>query len=168
MSYEVDYKVTGAADLEAKLVALGQATGAKLLARATRRAMKPVLVDAKALAPQPGVNPYATGALRDALRLATTKPKNSDTVAATGIATHGGRVTEEITVDVGGVTEVRKITRRLRAPHWHFIELGIKSRKIDAKPYMRPAFYKNIQRMLAIVSVDLEKAIARAAKGKKP
>src|SRR5690554_412384 len=110
-------KIEGLAALEAKLQELGAELGQKVLTAAARRAMRPVLEEAKRLVPKD------TGALRDAITLSTGKPKEGETVAVAGL-----RI---------GKSKGAKDGRMPPAARWHFVEFGTASQA--ARPFLRPA-----------------------------
>lgn len=146
-------KIEGLAELQAKLQDLGAELGQKILRTAARRAFKPVLDAAK------GKAPVDTGNLRDAIKIASVKPKAGDTVVAVGlIVTNNapkGRVTSE-QIESGAP----------RDPYyWIFAERGKSGQA--AKPFLRPALDGNSEQVLSNLKKELEAAIQRAVKRKR-
>ncbi len=140
----MSFEVQGLSALQEQLVELGAELGRKALAQAARKAFKPVLENAKQLAPRD------TGALAESLRLAVVKPKGGDTVIAVGIR----------------VAAVKGASRDAMPParRWHFIELG--TVKLAAHPFLRPALDANASRVLDDLKRELAKSIQRAIKKK--
>ena len=62
-------KIEGLKELRQKLLAIGAIAGQKVIASAARAAMKPVLEEARRLAP------VHRGVLRDSIKLKATKPR---------------------------------------------------------------------------------------------
>jgi HK97 gp10 family phage protein len=65
---------------------------------------------------------------------------------------------------VVGIRHGKKYQKRGQdAWYWRFIEFGIPSRQVAARPFMRQAFDNTKQKQLDMLSERLKKAISRAA-----
>lgn len=144
----VSLKVSGLDAINKQLLELKAETAAKVLAAACRKAFQPVLWVAR------GLVPVDSGALRDSLKISTSKADEGDMIVSVGI-TVGKK-------QGGKPGELAPSTR------WHFIELG--TARIPASPYLRPALDQNADGVVAILKEELvqgiERAIKRASKGK--
>lgn len=140
----------GLKDLEAELVALGANEGRKVLTRAARKAFAPVLEAARAAAP------VDSGLTRDALTIATQKPKDGESVVNVGLRV--GRPKG---------TRLRKDGKKATSPHWrwHFIEGGTSS--LPARPFLRPALDTNAESVVGSLRGELRKVIERVLKKRK-
>lgn len=151
-----NFEIKGLAELEGKLASLGALGGLKVLARASRAAMKPALEDARRLCAKD------TGALAASLRIATVKP-SSGVVCASGLA-FANKVKQEIPIAEGFEGPAQLVTRKGAGSRWHFVEFGVPSRGIPAKPFLRPAFEQNKEKILADLRESLERAVQRLIK----
>lgn len=148
-------EVKGLKQLRDRLMELEGATGVKVLAGAARKSMKVVAATAKELCP---VGP--TGDLRASIRLAAVKPRRGNVVASVGIVVTRRTVRDEIPIpEVGMVTLKRKVDASWR---WHFTEFG--TSHSSASPFLRPAFDKHKEDVVAECRDILTKAIDRAVK----
>lgn len=138
----ISLEVQGMRHLHADLNALGTELAAKLLASAARKAFKPVLETAQALAP------VDTGTLRDNIKIRVVKPKTGDSVVVVGLR----------------IAKVKNAPNNAGSPdwRWHFVELGTKH--IAAQPFLRPALEQNAAGVVAALKVELRKKIDRAVK----
>lgn len=134
--------VEGLKDLQQQLLDLGAEIGQKVLAAAARKAMVPVLNDAKALCPKD------SGALADSITLTATKPKEGDAVAVAGLKIGSSDLTAK-----GELPPARR---------WHFVELG--TSKMAAHPFLRPALDRQASTVLDVLKVELQAGIQRAIK----
>lgn len=151
----VGLKVEGLRELQDQLIEMVGTVGAvKALAKAGRKALLPVLMEAKARVP------VDTGLLRDSLKITVKKaPKNSEAAVVVGIKVAVGKG--------GGKSDLKKLSgaerkrawRKSAHWRWHFIEFG--TSKMAAKPFLRPSFDRNAQRMVDMLRAELAKEIAR-------
>lgn len=139
--------VKGLRELDAKLAALGAAVGGKVMQQALRAAMRPVLNDARAAAPE-GTELHRTyrgrlvapGFGKRSVRLVVTKPKRGGTFrAALGVRREAFYMTQ-------------------------FVELG--TSKMAAKPWLRPVFEAQVAATTDRLASELKARIERAAKGR--
>lgn len=148
-------EIKGLKQLRDKLVSLGGATSVKVLTSAARKSMKIVAEEARALAPE-----GPTGHLKKSIRLAAVKPRRGSVVASVGIVVTARKVREEIPIpEVGMVSISEKVDASWR---WHFTEFGTSHSK--ASPFLRPAFDKHKDAVVAECKNVLSKAIDRAVK----
>lgn len=169
----ISMQLQGMEGLQAQLVELGAELGAKTLAAAARRAMKPVLDTARSLVP------VLSGDLRDALRLTVVKPDAGDAVVAVGItissqSARGKAIKAAVKKAVGGEAAAKglKVTRVSvsggglnelpPSKRWWFIELG--TVKLAAHPFLRPALDQNVDVVLSALKEELAQGIERAVK----
>ena len=136
------FKLDGLAALEAKLTELDAEVAQRALVTACRKAMQPVLDDAKDLVP------IWSGALRDAIKLSTGKPKDGATVAVAGL-----RIGSASSYNTGELPP---------SARWHFVEYGTSTQ--PARPFLRPALDKNADGVLDTLKKELAAAIKRAIK----
>lgn len=142
--------LTGFKELNDKLLELKDVTlAAKVLARAARKAFEPVFVEAHRLAPRD------TGALIEAIRLTTVKPKSGDAVVAVGIKIAGPKKF------IGPKTKAQA-TKLSPKSMWHFVEFG--TSKMAAKPFLRPALEKHADLVTELLKAELAKGIERAVR----
>jgi HK97 gp10 family phage protein len=98
----------------------------------------------------------STGNLRDSIKLATTKPKQGDTLVAAGLVlvnkARKGRVT----------TEQRSTGAQKDPYYWRFVEFGTVSQ--EARPFLRPAMDPRANEVLEGLATELRKGIERAVK----
>lgn len=142
MSTLVEFKVSGFDSLNEKLMQLKAEFAVKALAQAARKAFMPVLLAAKENVP------IWSGALRDAIKITVTKPKEGDAVVVVGLF-----ISSKSAYDTGELPPSRR---------WHFIELG--TAKLAAHPYLRPALDGKAPEVLDQLKTELAKSIARAVK----
>lgn len=135
-------KVNGLEGLLGQLNELGdELTQQKKLRSAARKAFKPVQEAAKAKAP------VDTGVLRDSIVIASANPKES--VVAVGLV-----------IKKGSADDPRKDA----SWRWHFPEKG--TRKMAARPFLRPALDSNAETVVNNFADEMKKAIDRATKKK--
>ncbi len=159
------FRVEGLKNLAEKLVNLHEFPGGrtpegiKLVARAGKRAFKPVEDDAKALV-RVGTGPTG-GTLRDNIHIAVSKQRRGGIFITFGLAIGARKIREELEVE-GGTTVT--VTRSVddASWRWHFIELGTSHSK--AYPFLRPAFDRNVSKLLELFKVELSKSLNRALK----
>lgn len=152
MSASIEIK--GLKQLRDKLMALGGVASVKVLTSAARKSMKIVAEEARTLCPED------TGALKKSIRLAAVKPRRGTVVASVGIVVTARKVREEIPIpEVGMVSVSEKIDASWR---WHFTEFG--TSHSSAKPFLRPAFDKHKEAVIAECKDVLSKAINRAVR----
>ena len=157
--------VSGLKELEQQLLSIGALAGAKVLVGAARTAMKPMLEEARALAPQDDEDLIA------AIKLAARQlPKNSGSAIEVGLKMAKNKLKGEIEI-ADGVSV--KFSKRNAGWRWHFTEFGTKVRtnkaganrgKVVAHPFLRPAFDRQSRRALDIFVVEFRKRIERAIK----
>jgi HK97 gp10 family phage protein len=124
----VTLKVEGLRELEQQLVQIAEKAPG-IIAKALKGPMEQVLEDVKSLVPED------TGALKEALALTPVRRANwrrasmADTLSEVGI-------------------RIRKTWGPKGRPrsYWHLVEFG--TAHSAAKPYLRPAFDRNVQRMV--------------------
>lgn len=134
----ISFEVKGLSALEQQLTELGTELAVKTLAKAARRAFKPVLDTALSMVPRD------SGALANSLKLTTSKPKEGAVV-------------------VVGISIGRADGKRGELPparRWHFVELG--TAKMQAHPFLRPALDTNANAVLEGLKEELRKAIEQA------
>lgn len=164
MKMIMEVNPVGLRSLQDQLLELGAELGVKTLTAAAKKAFQPVIDDAQRLAP------VDTDALRESVKLRSKKPKSGETVVAVGLSIAGQSKRQR---------RLAKVRRRLHkkglvsgseklplAPksRWHFEEFG--TSKTRARPYIRPAFDKNVRWMIEDLKFELGKAILRAVKRK--
>lgn len=160
-------QVTGMKELEKQLLELGAIAAGKVLVKAARKAFLPVLRDA-----QRRVR-VDTGLLRDSIKISVKKaPKGSDAAVVVGlrIAVGKGGAKGDIAKSVlptpltaKGRKQARKAAWRKSAHwRWHFVEFGTK--KVPAKPFLRPALSTNADLVLQTLKLELKREIDRYLK----
>lgn len=135
-------QVHGLKELQKQLKKLGNKDGRQALARACRKAFKPVLDTAKALAPR------HRGILADSLKISVLQPKGQDAAVVVGI---------KIGAPKGIGTKELPPARR-----WHFVELG--TVKMSAHPFLRPALDQNADRVVELLKAEIRNSIDRTMK----
>lgn len=125
-------QMTGLADLEKQLLALADvATSKKILSRALRASMKPVLLTARAMCKKQSGAPDTE--LAASIRIAVKFPATSDEVIVGGVVTNGtGKIPGEAVVE-DGITIEGEGSRKVRQGwRWSFREFGTKPHKIGS------------------------------------
>jgi HK97 gp10 family phage protein len=146
----VSVEVKGLGKLLDQLNKLQAELAAKVLAQAGRKAFKPVLDAAKAMAPKD------SGDLADSLKLSVVKPTSENGVLKVGIKIGVGRGSKQAKIAAAAFGEAQ--SKALPpARRWHFIELG--TSKQAAHPYLRPALEHNSGEVLELLKGELQKAI---------
>jgi HK97 gp10 family phage protein len=155
-------ELKGLKELEEKLVKLGAVAGQKVLRKAGRKAMKPVLDEAKRLAP---VSDDGGPHLRDAIDIVVKNAGDGDTISTSGI-----RIKKLPAKVRRFLKAMRKRGVALAHPsprrYWHLVEFG--TRHSRAQPFIRPAFDSNVRTVLEIERAELAKGIDRALKNQSP
>lgn len=148
-------KIEGLTALRDKLLQLGAVGGLKVLASASRNAMKPTLDAAK------NSVPVCTGLLRDTIRLAVVKPRSGDVVCSAGL-TFKKQVPGELENAADEFSENAAAGVKVKGAgwRWHFIEFG--TRKMAAKPYLRPAFQMTVHTCVDRLKTSLRQKIRNA------
>lgn len=164
-------KVDGLRELQEQLLEVRNDLSAqKALVRAARKALEPVLEDARRRVP------VDTGLTRDSLKIATRRKagKDSDAVAVAGlrvaVGKGGGRRDIRKAKEASSGEKAQRAAQReawRRSAHWrwHFIEFG--TAKTPAKPFIRPAFDPKADAMVQTVKAEIAKDIQRALKKKR-
>lgn len=164
---DVNMRFEGGKELAEQLKELGEEMREKVIARAMRKAFKPVLEQARATVP------VDTGLLRDSLKLATVKPKNAGGMLAVGIVVVTGKGGSR--KDIAKAAEAasgRKAKKKARKEagrksahwRWRWVEKG--TPKMKATPFLRPALDGNASNVLEAFRADLERAVKRALRRK--
>jgi len=160
-----EIRVEGLADLEAKLICLGEVAGLKVLRSAARKSFAPVLEEAKRLVP---VSDAEGPHLRDALALTT---KAAGYIGQNVVATVGIQVKRL-------PSKVRRMLRKLRKEHgvtlsiatprryWHLVEFG--ASRTHAHPFIRRAIDAKKLEALNVLQSELRKKVERAMKKQHP
>lgn len=153
----VQLKVHGLDALQKQLQELSQGMAAKTLAKAARKAFKPVLEAAIARVP------VDTGLTRDSLRIKVVKPSNPNaTAVAVGLVIIVGKGARRSEIK-GLRGSVREDAKRKSAHwRWHYIEKGTSSQA--ARPFLRPALDTNADRVVELLREELAKEIRRITK----
>jgi HK97 gp10 family phage protein len=138
----LEMEVHGFKELYEKLEQLPERLAAKVLAKAARKAFKPVLADARGMVPQD------TGALRDALRITVRKGRGNEPI----------RVGLRIGAAKGGNADAALPPAR----RWHFVELGTATQA--PHPFLRPALDRNKQAIVETLKTEIAKHLAKVAK----
>ena len=151
----VTFKLQGLSELQNQLKELRDVQlAAKVLARAARRAFKPVLEAAKALVPRD------SGDLAESLTITVKRPKGGDAVVVVGIKVGTGKANQaRVAAAAFGEAQSRRVPPALR---WHFIELG--TSELAAQPFLRPALEANAPAVLEALKAELAQGIARVLK----
>jgi HK97 gp10 family phage protein len=142
----LEMEVHGFKELYEKLEQLPERLAVKVLAKAARKAFKPVLNDARGMVPQD------TGALRDSLRITVRKGRGNEPM----------RVGLRIGAAKGGNADAALPPAR----RWHFIELGTATQA--PHPFLRPALDRNKQVILETLKTEIAQHLSKIAKGGKP
>lgn len=153
------FKIEGLRDLRKQLLALKDvAKSRKIVRRALRRAMGPVLEDARAGAR------VDTGALRDSIKLTAQGGRGArEWVLSVGIKIGRRKVKNELE---GDDYETITVTRVVDAGwRWHFVERGTATAK--AFPFLRPAWDRHVLALPGRFKAELQRAINRAVKTKR-
>jgi HK97 gp10 family phage protein len=107
--------------------------------------------------------PFDSGALRDALMIATNKPGEGDTIVAAGIAIGKGTGTKQAQVAAAAFGEGQ--SKSLPASRrWHFVELGTSNQA--AHPFLRPAIDQNASNVVELLAKEIDAGIQRAIRRK--
>ena len=137
----IEMKLHGMKELEAQLKELEAKLAASTLAKAARKAFRPVLLDARRKAPKD------TGLLRRRIKIQVIAPKKGGTKLAVGL-----RLSRR----------TPKGDKGKNARNWHWFEFGIPSRGIAAQPFFRSALDSNAARVLEIFKEELASQITQA------
>ncbi len=153
MSDDVRIKVSGLRELDRALAELPKATGKNVLRRVGRKALKPMIEDARAKVP------VASGKLRDSLQVATKLSKRQQSM-------HRKMFRDD-------KASVEVFAGAAALPHAHLVEFGTGPRytkdgrytgQMPPQPFMRPAWDANKGRILDDIAKDLGDEITKAAK----
>lgn len=166
--------VEGLKDLDDKLTILGTKVADRTIKSAGRYAMKPVLDSAKSNLESSGS--VDTGILKDSIALVSRSArfdqpfpieiglKIKARVALKGSESAASSLGSG-SVKIRGLT-FRKIGKKLvtggAARRWHFIEFGVPSRGIPARPFLRPAMDQNSQTVLTRFKERLKRSVDNA------
>ncbi len=158
-------KLEGLKELDAQLKQLGSAAAVKTMASQIRKAMKPVLEDAKSRVP------VDSGALRDSLALRVLKPNQTKTSSVMGgvvVRPNAGakKALKHIKKFVKDKSERKKLgkefLRQTGPRRWHFIEFG--TSRMTAKPFLRPSMDAAADKIVTDFRNELRKRVKRAAR----
>ncbi len=166
--------VEGLKDLDEKLTLLGVKVADKAIKSAGRYAMKPVLESAKSNLDSSGS--VDTGILKDSIALVSRSARfDQPFPIEIGLkikANVGLKGSESAAAALGNSTArirgltFRRVGKKLvttgAARRWHFIEFGVPSRGIPAKPFLRPAMDSNRQSVLSRFTERLKKSVDNA------
>jgi HK97 gp10 family phage protein len=173
MKLNVDVK--GAEELARKLKLLDLTKQQKAIKAAGRAAFKPVLEDARQNVP------VDSGLLRDSLRLATRTRSGGQYPIEVGLTVRNTISYEDAEgaalirtrfgrrgLKVGG-RRIKGRGKRISvetgaAWRWHFIETGVPSRGIPARPFLRPALARNKEAVDRIFRERMAALVERLAK----
>lgn len=138
----LEMKTEGFKELYEKLEQLPEKLAVKVLAKAARKAFKPVLEDARNMVPKD------SGALRDSLRITVRKGRGDEPLRV-GLRigrAKGGNAGSDIPP----------------ARRWHFIELG--TAKLAPHPFLRPALDRNKAAIIEALKTEIAGHLANLAK----
>lgn len=128
----------------------------KAMASVARKAFKPVLDEAKALAPRD------TGELADSIKMKTERPKSGDAAVKVGLTIgRSGRARQASVASAAfgeGQSKALPAARR-----WHFVELGTAHEA--AQPFLRPALDRRSSEVMDVIRAELRAEIDRAVRG---
>lgn len=153
-------QVEGFRELDKALGELGKSAGRATLKRALTKAAQPIADRAHALAP------IDKGILEGSI-VVSSKFVNRAGFAEYGATLRGGGTKTEARTALrgarrGGNSETRaELTVAAPAPHAHLVEFG--TVKMDAQPFMRPAWESEKQGALASIAGTLRIEIAKTA-----
>ena len=147
--------VSGMTELRDKLMALGPAASVKVLRAAAKEAMKPVLAEARRLAP------VDTEQLRNSIVLVARTPRGGDSVAQVGLKIKAGVRPNLRGLAVKSGTK-RAVSRMSAHWRWHFAEFGTAYTK--ATPFLRPALAKHRNEVVESLRAEIAKRIERVWK----
>jgi HK97 gp10 family phage protein len=151
-------KIEGLKELEAKLVELGKKTGTKLIVKAGRKAMKPVLADAKE-----GAN-EDSGDLKRSMAISSTKKRKGNRAVSVDVGPTRRQITEKAE---NGERTKRKLNMSLNTQKSLAQEYGNREGTEGggqkAEPFLRPALDKNATTVLTIFKEELAKEIEKVA-----
>lgn len=153
MNPSASAQIEGFKELEAELLALGE-VGAESTARAAlRKAVEPVLAEAKRLVKK------RTGLLYEALAI-TTRGYNERGAITGAIATAGLQIRNAKGVLPVGTFGVKSKAGKFNPRrYWHLVEFG--TSKTPAKPFVRPAFDGQLDAMLDRLRAQLRARLER-------
>lgn len=157
------FKIEGLADLKRNLEQFKKSTQRGILERALKKAAKPIVDDAKTLAP------VDSGDLKKSI---TTKVIRSNAgKTAYGKAKRGGAS------DADAVSAARAANRaasgqgasalvrvQATAPHSIFVEFGTSNHNYPRQPFMGPALLGNSGNVMRTLKSDLETEMIKSAK----
>lgn len=139
MATRIGGQVIGGRELERALKQLPRATGKNVLRRALRNAAKPTAAAAEAMAPR-----GPTGNLQASISIGTKlKPSQRGDSSLSGVQLYIGATSPP-------------------GYHAHLIEFG--TVKMTARPFMRPAWDSTQQQVLASISDEVWKSLAKSAR----
>jgi HK97 gp10 family phage protein len=138
----IKVELLGFKELEEALAQLPKATGKAVLRRALIKAAKPVEVEAQSLAPR-----GPTGNLKDSITISTRLKKSQ----------RRGPKPTGVEIYIGAASGKGK-------KGWHagFVEFG--TRKTAPRPFLRPAWDANKDKVLASIKTEIWAALAKAAR----
>ena len=137
-------KIDGLKDLEKTLLNLGTKTAGKVLRETLKEIAKPMFNDIK------NSTPVKTGALKESVRLTSGVGRSKRS-----------KYSARARIIIGG----KSTKKRKTAGHAITIEYGNSSRA--ARPFIRPAFDKNVNQALSKFKQTLSQRILKAAKNGK-
>lgn len=146
----------------------------RVVQKAVRKAMQPVLADAKAHVARD------TSLLHDSIRLGSAEERDTFAAGLLIAVSKGGstaaiRKAAKAALNVGKgkgagkavkfANYARRMAQRQSAHwRWHFVEKGVPAHGIAARPFLRPALDKNAQAAVDSLVKDLDKAIEKELK----
>ena len=166
MAYSVQFKMEGVKELEEVFNQmndeLGEKDAKRILNRAVRLSMKPVLDAARSLAPED------TGALRASLQIEARKPSKKD--KRSKYVSENDAVIGLVTTAPGA--KLARIAFKNKKTDSKFLQIGIKSdaravanefgtAKMPAKPFMRPALESNKEQVTSSLANSLRQVLEK-------
>ena len=144
--------VHGLDNLQAQLEGLSKGLADKVLAKAARKAFRPVLETAKQLVA------VDTGLTRDSIRMKLVRlGPTSVAVGLLLVPQDGARKSQ--TKGLRGSVRKAALRKSSAAWRWHFIELGTAFQ--DAQPFLRPALDSNAREVTELLRTELQAEINR-------
>lgn len=166
-----EMKVSGLDSLEQKLIALGYEFGSKALRRAGREAMKPMLEEAKRLAPRTSgkraldYRANRVNHIRDDIKLRAIKGGKDDSPTSMTIRLGTSRKTRhKAAVAEFGRHEFNTIRNHIYGKRINTLVLTIG--KTTPHPFMRPAFHNEKENVVRLFRAELKREITKVAKQK--
>ena len=166
MAYSVQFKMEGVKELEEVFNQmndeLGEKDAKRILNRAIRLSMQPVLNSARSLAPED------TGALRASLQIEARKPNRKD--KRSKYVSENDAVIGLVTTAPG--SKLARIAFKNQKTNSKFLQIGIKSdaravanefgtAKMPAKPFMRPALESNKEQVTNSLANSLRQVLEK-------